>query len=142
MSARKLSPKQAAFVAEYLIDLNATKAALRAGYSEKTAGKIGSQLLVKTRVREAIEKVQAKRAEKLERTAQDVLHDIQGVTKTARETGDLKTALKGLELEGRHLGMFRDKVDLTSSDGSMSAPKVIDVVFVNADNTQREEGHS
>lgn len=36
----------------------------------------------------------------------------------------------------------KSSVDMTSSDGSMSPPKVIDVVFVNADNTQREEGHS
>lgn len=36
----------------------------------------------------------------------------------------------------------KSSVDMTSSDGSMSPPKVIDVIFVNADNTQREEGHS
>ena len=126
MSARKLSPKQAAFVAEYLIDLNATQAAIRAGYSEKTADRIGAQLLGKTWVREALEKAQARRAEKVERTALDVLKDIQSVTREAREGGDLKPALKGLELEGKHLGMFLNRVDMTSSDGSMTqAPAVV-----------------
>ena len=45
-----LTPKQQRFVEEYLIDLNATQAAIRAGYSEKTADSIGLQLLRKTQV--------------------------------------------------------------------------------------------
>ena len=40
----KLTPRQSRFVDEYLVDLNATQAAIRAGYSEKTAGRIGPQL--------------------------------------------------------------------------------------------------
>ncbi len=46
----KLTPKQKRFVAEYLVDLNATAAAKRAGYSEKTAEQVGYQLLQKTTV--------------------------------------------------------------------------------------------
>ena len=53
--AARLTDKQQRFVAEYLIDLNATQAAIRAGYSAKNADKIGSQLLGKTRVAEAIQ---------------------------------------------------------------------------------------
>ena len=68
MSARKLSPKQEVFVQEYLKDLNATQAAIRAGYSEKSASRIGIELLNKNHVREAVEKGRAKRAEKVERT--------------------------------------------------------------------------
>ena len=45
--ARKLTPKQELFVQEYLIDLNATQAAIRAGYSVKNADKIGPELLGK-----------------------------------------------------------------------------------------------
>ena len=51
----RLTDKQQRFVAEYLVDLNATQAAIRAGYSAKNADKIGSQLLGKTRVSEAIQ---------------------------------------------------------------------------------------
>jgi phage terminase small subunit len=51
---RALTAKQARFVDEYLIDLNATQAAIRAGYSRHTAGKIGAQLLVKTGIRAAL----------------------------------------------------------------------------------------
>ena len=117
---REPTPKQARFVSEYLIDLNATQAAVRAGYSKKTADRIGPELLGKTCVSAAIKAAQKKRAAKSERTALDVLRDIQAVTREARGAGSHGVALKGLELEGKHLGMFTDKVDLRSSDGSMS----------------------
>src|SRR6185437_13526322 len=58
-----LSPKQRKFVDEYLIDLNATQAAIRAGYSEKTAGQQGERLLKKVEIAQAITTKQAKRAE-------------------------------------------------------------------------------
>ena len=112
---KKLTPKQQAFVAEYLVDLNATQAAIRAGYSARTADRIGPELLGKTWVAEAIKEAQTKRAEKTARTALDVLKDIQDVSKEAREGGDLKTALRGLELEGKHLGMFLDRVEHSGS---------------------------
>jgi phage terminase small subunit len=51
MGKDNLTPKQQRFIQEYLIDLNATQAAIRAGYSAKNADKIGSQQLGKTRVR-------------------------------------------------------------------------------------------
>lgn len=55
MSDKPLTDKQAAFVDEYLIDLNATQAAIRAGYSEKTARFIGCQNLAKSHISEAIQ---------------------------------------------------------------------------------------
>lgn len=55
--ARTLTPKQAAFVREYQVDLNATQAAIRAGYSEKTAQQQGYQLLQHPLVSEALQKV-------------------------------------------------------------------------------------
>jgi phage terminase small subunit len=58
----KLNPKQQRFVEEYLIDLNATQAAIRAGYSVKTAEQLGYQLLQKTSVSEAIAKAMAERS--------------------------------------------------------------------------------
>ncbi len=51
----QLRLKQQTFVEEYLVDLNATQAALRAGYSPKTAGAIGFNLLKKVEVQDAIE---------------------------------------------------------------------------------------
>ena len=60
----KLTPKQARFVEEYLIDLNATQAAIRAGYSVETAKEIGSQNFTKLHVRTAIEKAMAERSKR------------------------------------------------------------------------------
>lgn len=117
MASLKLTAKQQAFVAEFLVDLNATQAAIRAGYSVKTAGSIGEENLRKPEIQAAIAKAQAERAEKTQRTALDVLKDIQDVSKKARDGGDLKTALKGYELEGKHLGMFTEKHEHTGKDG-------------------------
>ena len=55
----RLTDKQLAFVREYMLDRNASKAAVRAGYSAKTAGNIGAQLLQKTVVAEEIRKREA-----------------------------------------------------------------------------------
>ena len=72
----RLTKKQATFVAEYLVDLNATQAAIRAGYSEKNAAKIAYQLLDKTRVREAIQKAQNERAKRTQITADRVVDEL------------------------------------------------------------------
>jgi phage terminase small subunit len=61
---QKLTPKQQRFVEEYLVDLNATQAAVRAGYSEKTANQQGSRLLANVGVAQAIQSKQAKRLER------------------------------------------------------------------------------
>lgn len=66
---RPLTGKQAAFVAEYLIDMSATQAAIRAGYSTRTAAAIGAENLTKPQIASAIQAAQAKRAERLEITA-------------------------------------------------------------------------
>ncbi|MGJ5032280.1 terminase small subunit [Bradyrhizobium sp. HKCCYLS2038] len=60
----ELTPKQAAFVREYLIDLNATQAAVRAGYSPKTAGVISVELMTKPHVKAAIDAAIAERSER------------------------------------------------------------------------------
>jgi phage terminase small subunit len=76
MSAKRLTPKQAAFVAEYLIDLNATQAAIRAGYSQKTAAAIGAENLTKPHIATAIQAAMDERAERTQITADRVLQEI------------------------------------------------------------------
>jgi terminase small subunit len=70
-----LTAKQAAFVREYLVDLNATQAAIRAGYSKKTANVIASELLAKPNIQSAIQEEMKKRAERTEITADKVLKE-------------------------------------------------------------------
>lgn len=72
----KLTPKQALFAAEYPIDLNATQAAIRAGYSAKTARSAGQRLLTNVDVALAIQESLKKRANKLEITAERVLDEL------------------------------------------------------------------
>jgi len=71
-----LSVKQKAFVDEYLIDLNATQAAIRAGYSVKTADRIGPELLGKTCVAEQIQKRMRDREKRTEITQDRVLKEL------------------------------------------------------------------
>lgn len=72
----KLTDKQQKFVEEYLIDLNATQAAIRAGYSVNNADKIGSELLGKTRVSQAIKEAMAERSRRTGISADRVLIEI------------------------------------------------------------------
>lgn len=69
----ELTPKQARFVEEYLIDLNATQAAIRAGYSERTAEKIGSENLKKPEVAAELERLRNERSERTQIDAAWVL---------------------------------------------------------------------
>lgn len=78
----KLTDKQALFCKEYIIDLNATQAALRAGYSENTARFIGCENLSKPNIQDEIARLMAKRSEKVELTANDVLQEIKDLLST------------------------------------------------------------
>lgn len=71
--ATKLTPKQARFVDEYLIDLNAAQAAIRAGYSSRAAKEIGCENLTKANVKEAIEKRMQSKNKKTIATQDEVL---------------------------------------------------------------------
>ena len=71
-----LTEKQKRFVAEYLVDLNATQAAIRADYSEKTARSIGQRLLTNVDIQAAIQEAIAKRSERTEITQDRVLQEL------------------------------------------------------------------
>lgn len=115
MSKEELTPKQQRFCEEYLIDLNATQAAIRAGFSVKTADKIGSQLLGKTRVLAEIDQLKKARAQSTGITAEEVLTRIDRITTEAEKIGDFKNALRGNELLGKHLKLFTERIEVTDS---------------------------
>lgn len=145
-----ITEKQKKFVEEYLIDLNATQAAIRAGYSIKNAGKIGHELLEKTRISNEVTKkiaersrrtginadrvlielakiafvnaddvIESKDATLKENASRDDLAAIQSIkVKTFGEDGverEIKLAdkLKALDMLGRHLGMWNDKLQVS-----------------------------
>lgn len=158
--AKALTAKQQVFVQEYLVDLNATQAAIRAGYSKRTAEWIGPQLLGKTHVAEAVHRAIAKREERTEITQDRVLKEYAKLAfldprRFYDENGnlidipdldpDVAAALSAMEVTwerngenedgtpkfcavrkikfsdkkaaldsiARHLGMFKDKTELT-----------------------------
>lgn len=91
-----LTAKQEAFCREYLIDLNATQAAIRAGYSKKTAEWQGPQLLTKTHVSAAIQEGIKKRSDRTETTADMVVAQLvrfsfSDIRKIFNESGSLKS---------------------------------------------------
>lgn len=150
--AKKLTEKQKRFVEEYLIDLNATQAAIRAGYKVDSARDVGCENLTKPNIAEAIEKALAERSRRTginqDRVVQElakiafvniknvvtdeceILPDASETDLAAIESIKVKTIptktgevgverevklsskLKALELLGKHLGMWNDKLDV------------------------------
>ena len=148
--AKKLTEKQKRFVEEYLIDLNATQAAIRAGYSPKTANEQGTQNLAKLSIQDAVAKAMAERSRRTGINQDRVLRELARIAfANARDVINMEDAtlkedacpddtaaiqsvkvktfgedgvereirmgdkLKALEMLGRHLGMFKDNLNLT-----------------------------
>lgn len=135
----KLAPKQQRFVEEYLVDLNATQAAIRAGYSMKTANQQGARLLVNVGIQQAIQQAQKERTERIQVTQDSVLEGIMRCTEASEKLEDYKTALKGFELQGRHLGMFTDKVKNEHS-GPDGGPVQYDIRMTFVRPQRRDDG--
>lgn len=125
----KLTDKQQRFCEEYIIDLNATQAAIRAGYSEKTAQQVGSENLSKPVIAELIHSLKAERSEKLTIDAEWVLKSAKEVFDRCMQyepvmdsngaTGEYKFehsgANKALDLIGKHVDVqaFNEKITKT-----------------------------
>jgi phage terminase small subunit len=109
-----LNEKQKRFVKEYLVDLNATQAAIRAGYSKKTAGSQGQRLLKNVEIQTAIQASATRRAQRTEITADRVVEELATVafSRASDSTGaELRygNKIKALELLCRHLGIFDER---------------------------------
>lgn len=118
MKKRDLTTKQRLFVEAYLANPNATEAAIKAGYSKKTAGSVGAENLKKPEIAALLEK----RVEDAIITANDVLT---GVKEIAVNRGERSSdRLKAYELLGKHLAMWTDKVE-------QSGKSTIEIEYVN-----------
>lgn len=128
MAREGLTPKQQRFVQEYLIDLNATQAAIRAGYSERTARQAGAENLSKPVIQAAIEAGSKARSERTEITQDWVLKKLKENVERAmqaqpvldrdgNEIGGFRyegaVANGALKLLGEHLKMFTTKTEST-----------------------------
>ena len=116
-----LTAKQKMFVANYIVDLNATQAAVKSGYSVKTAQEQSSRLLSNVMIQEAIQGQMEARAQRTLVTADYVINGIKSVADNTEKDAD---RLKAYELLGKHLKLFTDKTELTGKDGEELTIKV------------------
>jgi hypothetical protein len=113
-SNNRLNDKQQRFVQEYVVDLNTTKAAKRAGYAHASAHSQGHDLLKKPNVAKAIQQAQAKLSRKTEINAETVIAEIAKlafakVDLTQIKPGEKLSALRDL---GQHLNLFKTSVEV------------------------------
>ena len=107
--ARKLTKKQELFIKYYLIKLDATYAAKKAGYSKKTASVIGCENLTKPKIAERIDAEMKKRSERILLSGDDVLKEIEDLMRRNLLEDD-KLALEAMKLLGKHMALFKDIV--------------------------------
>lgn len=121
-----LTPKQELFVNEYLVDWNGTQAAIRAGYSERTAQEQASRLLTNEAIKRAVEASRQKVMDKVAVTVEKVLADLEEVRLKALEAKQFSPAVRASELQGKYLKMFFDghTVDPTGV-GAMSEEQLL-----------------
>lgn len=112
-----LSDRQKLFCEEYLKDLNATQAVIRAGYDTKYPNRIAFQLMENPAVRIAIDGLRAERSKGTDVTKDYVLRGITKAIRQAEEAGNHNATLRGLELLARHLGMFIERTEISGPDG-------------------------
>ena len=129
-----MTPKKKFFADEYLVELNATQAAIRAGYSEKTAYSQGQRLLKDVDVKSYIQNRMAEKEEELIAKQDEVLkyltavlrgdskshvlaRDDVGAEQVIEKPPDEKERLKAAELLGKRYSLFTDKVNLDGNIG-------------------------
>ena len=132
MRVARLTEKQRRFVEEYLIDLNATEAAIRAGYSEKTARSIGNENLTKPDIRAAIDRRLKELADarllKMQEAQEFLAAAVRGeVTEVITTPGGKKIIapiraadrLRAADLYFKIQGAYREQVEVKMSAGEL-----------------------
>jgi phage terminase small subunit len=120
-----VTPKQVAFIREYLVDLCGAKAAVRAGYLPKNAKKSAHELMQKPAIREAIDAAMEERAQRTLVTADENLKAIEHLANAAEAAREFSAAIRARELIGRHHRSFTDKVELTGkNDGPVEYTEI------------------
>ena len=109
----QLSIKRQYFCREYLVDRNATQAAVRAGYSVKTARQQAAQIMANEAVRVFLNNLMHLREQSLQESAEYVVNSLRDIVGNAVASGNHREALRGLELLGKHYRLFTDDAQRT-----------------------------
>lgn len=157
MKKSGITAKQLRFAQEYVVDRNITQAAIRAGYTKRSAYSTGHELLQKPEVQAEVERLTAEIAEKAKIKAEDIVRDLievkdrcmqkapvmtftaAGPMQLIDEEGrnvwkfDANGANKSLELLGKHIGMFVDRKELTGRGGGPLQVNAAGVLLVPAE---------
>ena len=111
-----MTPKQQRFVEEYLIDLNATQAAIRAGYSQNGAKQCASRLLTNVDIAAGIAEGQHAAAQRTEYSVDSVMAMLSETYQSARSESQHSTAHATAVSIGKHLGMWPNRLTITDAD--------------------------
>ena len=107
-----LNPKQAAFVKEYLVDRNGTQAAIRAGYSAKTANVKGAQLLAIVSIKQAVEAGEAEHAARCDVTVDTIKQMMDEDRVLANQLGQVGPAVTTTMNMAKLFGLITDKAQV------------------------------
>ena len=113
-----LNDRQERFCREYMQDYNATQAAIRAGYSEKTARAIASENLTKPAILARVRELQEEKCNSLVLSEAMIITELTDTYRECRKNADSKGALKALEMLGKHVGMFNGTHESSKDDVS------------------------
>jgi phage terminase small subunit len=127
---KPLTAKQKRFVEEYLIDLNAAAAAVRAGYSEKASSVEGCRLMKKPQIAAAVKAAQDARAGRTEINQDFVLKGLKAEAEGSGDDSSSSARIRAFELLGKHLGMFVDRHEHAGPNGGPIPFKQIERVIV------------
>jgi phage terminase small subunit len=123
-----LSEKEARFAHSYVFDKpSVTAAAIKAGYSKKTAHSIGSRLLKRVKVAAEVERLRKGRELRTQLSADWVITNLMTEAVDRSEAASQASRVRANELLGKHLGMFREKlnVEVSGKDGQAVELQVV-----------------
>jgi phage terminase small subunit len=110
------------------MDRNATRSAVAAGFSRRTAGSQGARLLKNVNVRAAVAAEEAEVATRIKLPHDDILRDLIALRSAAAEAGQFAAAIRATEMLGRHIGMWPTRVESAHPDGTPGQQPARDAV--------------
>lgn len=141
----RLTRKQERFCQEYMLDHNATRSAIRSGYSKDTAASIGSENLTKPEIQKRIDELEERNGEYLDLTKADIYHDLQDIINSPDTPVAVK--LRAIELKGKLIGAFSERLGLLyeqdRDDLVMISPEIaefLERMRISFDERQKKQG--